>query len=300
MANALGFDLGKTMMTAETIRGARDDRATREAARQRSQTVNALRGSVAAGEDGAMDRFIALAPEEAKQTLDAYNAMDERQKAQTAENVDQIGRMAAYIMQSEDPGAAYQQVRGTLAPELAEGLPEQFDPNFVQMQLARARELDDLLANPEKVTIGAEDRLYRDGRVIESAVSDSERNRQNSRGNALIRAEASAAGGGGIKSADTNAIYRQAAGLFGGAFDPTTGRISGLDADAMGKVQSITEEASRMYADGEASTHAGSVASAARKLGVSVQNLGARSGQQAQGGQPAALDRAQLLQMYSE
>lgn len=296
MANALGFDLGKTMMTAETIRGARDDRASREAARQRGQAVNALRGRVAAGEEGAMNEFVALAPEEAKQTLDAYNAMDEREKAQTAENVDAIGRMAAYVIQAEDPAAAYAQVRGSLAPEMAQGIPEAYDPNFVQMQLARARELDDLLANPEKVTIGAEDRLYRDGRVIESAVSDSERTRQNSRGNALIRAEASKSGGGGtIKSADTNAIYRQASSLFGGAFDPTTGRISGLDSDAMGKVQSITEEASRQYAEGEASTHAGAVSQAARKLGVSVQNLSAGGGQ-GEGG----VDRNQLLQMYSE
>ena len=299
MANPLGFDLGQTMATAETIRSARDDRATREAARQRGQAVNALRGRVAAGEEGAMSELVALAPDEAKQTLDAYNAMDERQKAQAQENIDAIGRMAAYVMQAQDPAAAYQTVRSNLDPEIAQSLPEQYDGNFVQMQLARAREIDDLLANPEKVTIGAEDRLYRDGQVIETAVSDAERNRQNSRGNALIHAQASGAGGGTIKSADTNAIYRQAAGLFGGAFDPTTGRISGLDADAMGKIQSITEEASRLYAEGESGTHAGAVAQAARRLGIAVQNLGVRGSQQT-GGEQAPVDRNQLLQMYSE
>lgn len=290
MANALGFDLGKTMMAAESIRGARDERKNREAARQRGQAVNALRSRVAAGEEGAMDEFVAIAPEEAKQTLDAYNAMDERQKAQADENIDAIGRMAAYVMQSEDPAAAYSQVRSSLDPEMTQGMPEQFDPNFVQMQLARARELDDLLANPEKVTVGAEDRLYRDGQVIDTAVSSAERDRQNSRGNALIRAKASGAGGGSLKSSDTNAIYRQASSLFGGAFDPSTGRVSGLDGEAMGKVQSISEEASRLYADGEVNTHAAAVSQAARKLGIEVQNLSTEGG----------TDRNQLLELYGE
>src|SRR5690606_7783162 len=37
----------------------------------------------------------------------------------------------------------------------------------------------------------------------------------------------------GLKASDSNAIYRQAAGLFGGRFDPITGRIAGLNREEM-------------------------------------------------------------------
>ena len=297
MANALGIDLGQVYKTSEAVKTMRMDREDRESARQRAQTVNALRGRVAEGEEGAMQEFVALAPEEAKQTLDAYNAMDEREKAQAQENVDAIGRMAAYVMQAEDPERAYQTVRGNLDPEVAGELPEQYDPNFVQMQLARARELDDLLANPEKVTIGAEDRLYKDGRVVDRATSSAERDRQNSRGNALIRAQGN--GPGRLKSSDTNAIYRQTVGIFGGTFDPMTGRVSGLDPDQSARVQSLAERASELYATQEANTHASAVARAARELGIEVQSLGG-GGQGAPQGGGGNLDRNQLLDMYSQ
>lgn len=297
MANALGVDLGDVYRTVEAVKGARQDREfkaeDREAARQRAQTVNALRSRVAAGEEGAMKEFVALAPEEAKQTLDAFNAMDERQQAQAKENVETVGRMAAYVMQSQDPETAYQTVRSNLDPQVASQMPDQYDPNFVQMQLARARELDDLMSNPEKVTIGAEDRLYKDGQVIDRAVSSQERDRQNSRGNALIRAQSD--GGGRLKSSDTNAIYRQAVGMFGGTFDPVTGRVSGLDANQSSRVQAMAERASELYANQETNTHAQAVAQAARELGIEVQNLGSRAGEPGGG-----LDRNQLLQQYSE
>lgn len=52
---------------------------------------------------------------------------------------------------------------------------------------------------------------------------------------------------GGLSAADTNAIYRQAAGLFGGTFDPITGRIAGLNREESQTVQSIAARASQMY-----------------------------------------------------
>lgn len=52
---------------------------------------------------------------------------------------------------------------------------------------------------------------------------------------------------GGLSAADTNAIYRQSAGLFGGTFDPITGRIAGLNREESQTVQSIAARASQMY-----------------------------------------------------
>lgn len=51
----------------------------------------------------------------------------------------------------------------------------------------------------------------------------------------------------GLKASDSNAIYRQSAGLFGGTFDPITGRIAGLNREESQTVQSIAARASQMY-----------------------------------------------------
>lgn len=54
----------------------------------------------------------------------------------------------------------------------------------------------------------------------------------------------------GLKAADTNAIYRQAAGLFGGMYDPMTGRIAGLNREQSEIVQRIAARASQIFMEG--------------------------------------------------
>lgn len=85
-------------------------------------------------------------------------------------------------------------------------------------------------------------------------------------------ARPSAAGGGdgpslgrGVESADTNAIYRQAAALFGGSIDPATGEFTGLTPETALRAQRVAEEASTRYATGD-TTHAGAVSDAFRQL----------------------------------
>lgn len=57
-------------------------------------------------------------------------------------------------------------------------------------------------------------------------------------------------GPGGIRSTDSGLIYRQSAGLFGGTYDPTTGRFAGLDRDSAAKVQRIASRASVIFKQG--------------------------------------------------
>jgi len=49
-----------------------------------------------------------------------------------------------------------------------------------------------------------------------------------------------------FKATDSNTIYRQAAGLFGGLYDPLTGRISGLNKEQSAQVQRISARAARI------------------------------------------------------
>lgn len=295
MANAFGIDLGQVYRTVEAVKGARQSREQnalmmdwkkedRDAARQRGNALAELRSKASAGDPQAMQELNAFDPEEAKKMLESLSKMDERQRKQTQENIDAVGKMSAYVLQSENPEQAYQLARQSVSPELAAKMPEQYDPNFLQMQLARARQVDELLQNPERMTFGTEDRLYKDGRVIERTTSSQELDRQTSRQNALTRAS----GDGGLKSADESLMYRQAGKLLGGLFDQQ-GNLQNLDPATRGKVQSIATEAAKIYSQGGV-TRSQAVTQAARKLGIQVQDLG----------QSGNIDRNKLLEMYSQ
>jgi len=294
MANQFGIDMGEVYRTTEAVKGSRQQRKAnalaldwkkedREKARQRGQTLSSLRSRVAAGgEDGrqAERELIAFAPEEATQVQEAFKNMDERQRKQMEENVETLGRVSTFILQGgtpEEQAQRYQRARQNLAPEIAANMPEEYDPNFVQMGLARARELDDMLKNPEQITFGGEDRLYKDGQMIESTTSS-----------ALLEEQA---GGSGtdFKSSDENLMFRQAAELLGGIFDQQ-GNLQNLNPENRSKVQAITTRAAQLYSQGQAETRSAAVTQAARQLGISVRDLG-------QGG---TMDRNELLNMYSQ
>ena len=83
-----------------------------------------------------------------------------------------------------------------------------------------------------------------------------------------------AGGSGGVdfKATDSNAIGKQIVRLFGGFYDPQTGRISGLDPDTSSRVQAIQEEAELIYIQGGV-PHGVAVAKAARKLGINIDNI---------------------------
>lgn len=331
MANQFGIDMGQVYRTTESVKGSRQNRKMnslnmdwakedrqraaeqREAARQRTQQINALRARIAqGGEDAqaaereliALDpesatavqeplsnlgerrqeqtlnalretvaeggegseaaerQLIAFAPDEAKQIQDAFAKMDERDRKQTEENIEQLGRMSIGILSAdseEDQAARYQRARANVHPDVAANMPEEYDPNWVEMQLARARELDDMLKNPELITIGGEDRLYKDGSEIESSTS-----------NALLRAETD--DDSGLKSSDENTIFRQAGELMGGIFDQD-GNLQNLDPSTRSKVQSIATEAGNLFNSGQAETRAQAVTMAARKLGVKIEDV---------------------------
>lgn len=291
MANAFGIDLGEVYRTSEAIKSSKQRRnllakedqlrdEDRASARERGATLNSLRSKAVTGDKQAMRGLISFDPKEAEAVMDALSKMSTEQREQMKENVETLGRISAYIMNSPNPEQAYQRARLNVSPDIAKNMPEQYDPNFVQLGLARARELDDMLANPDKITFGNEDRLYKDGRMVESATSSQELDRQNK-----LRTGGS---GGGTKSADESLMYRQAAELLGGLFDQQ-GNLQNLDPNTRGKVQAIATEAAKLYTEG-GRTRSQSVTEAARKLGIEIKNLGQQGG----------TDRNELLKMYSQ
>lgn len=83
----------------------------------------------------------------------------------------------------------------------------------------------------------------------------------------------SGAGGGRLKSGDSNAIANATASLFGGIYDPQTGQITGLSKDEQQRVLSVAEEAERIFAENPALGHRQAAAQAARNAGIDIQSL---------------------------
>ncbi len=240
----------------------------RKKAEEQQKQSNALRGKVASGDMNATRQFIALNPEEGAKIMDAFSKMDEKQKAMAQENIDNIGRMAAYVLQSEDPVSAYGTVLNNVSPEARKSMPEEFDRNYVTMQLARAREIEDLMkpqASPsvDVKAFGSEDVMFVNGKEVSRAPS-----------NALLRAnkEGGEGGSSGLKTADESLIFRQSAELMGGMFDQN-GNLQNLDPTTRSKVQAIAAEAARLRQTGESATNSDAVVKAARKLKIDVQDL---------------------------
>lgn len=76
-----------------------------------------------------------------------------------------------------------------------------------------------------------------------------------------------------FKASDSNAIGKQSERLYGGFFDPSTGKIAGLDPAKAAKVAEVQAEAERIFAEGEGQvTHAIALAQAARKSGIRIRD----------------------------
>lgn len=292
MANQYGINLGEVYRTVEAVKSSRQQRKQsnqlmdwqqadrdlaneqRRQARERENMLAPIRQQAAAGDQVAQRQLIALSPEEGIKITEAVSKMDERGRAQVQENVEMMGRLAAFILNAENPEQAFSRVRNSVPEEMRRQMPDRYDQDWVMMELARAQEVDQLLKDTV-LTIGGEDVRVRGGVDIERTPS-----------NALVTAQARGEADGGPKSADESLMYRQAAELFGGIFDQQ-GNLQNLDPLQRSNAQAVATEAARLFAEGGRS-RTQAVTEAARKLNIVVPNLGG----QYQG------DRNELLQHY--
>jgi hypothetical protein len=77
-----------------------------------------------------------------------------------------------------------------------------------------------------------------------------------------------------MEAADTNAIRNAAAEVYGGFYDPLTGRYSGLNRQQQQQIASLVEEASRVYNESQGRVpHGKALADAARAQGINIEDL---------------------------
>lgn len=110
---------------------------------------------------------------------------------------------------------------------------------------------------------------------------------------------------GGLEAADSNSIYRQAAALFGGTYDPATQSFTALDPETAVRAQAVAELGAELFVGGGA-THPRAVGEAFRRLrerndwdldplqGTLGDEVGGAAGAPGAGAPPAADPAAQI------
>lgn len=275
-ANQYGIDLADLYRTTAAIKGARTrnklselqlqetereiaERPERERkARERQNMLTGLRQQAVGGNQDAAQQLLALDPEGGATFIDAVSKMDERKREAAQRSVDEMGQLAAYVLQGatpEEQQRRYSLMYAGVSPDVQTKLPEQYDPQFMEMSLSKAMAMDKILENPKAIQVGGEDVVYKGGREIERAKRPVK--------------PASGTGAGGLKSADESLMYRQAGELLGGIFDQQ-GNITNLDPDTRNRVQAIATEAVKLYREKGNISRTEAVQLAGRKFGLNI------------------------------
>lgn len=269
-ANQYGIDMAEIYRTTAAVKGVRTQNKLNELQlseaqykvdqrpieQERKNKLTALRQQSVTGDVDAQQQLLALDPENGPSFIDAISKMDETKRAGVKRNVDEIGRGSMFVLNGKTPeeqAQRYQTLRENLSPEAAAGLPEVYDPSFMELALSKATAMDKLLESPKSVSVGGEDILYKGGREIE-------------RGKKTEVKGSGGSGGGNWKgSTSVNTISRLAGELAGGIFNDQ-GRIIKLQRGTQSDLQAVISEASRLLQSGKANNEAEAVTLAARKL----------------------------------
>lgn len=284
-ANQYGIDLGDLYRTTEAVKGARTqnrlsqlqlgetereiaERPAKEAAAlERKNLLSGLRQKAVGGDVSAQQQLLALDPEGGATFIDAVTKMDDRKIKATQRSVDEMGQLAGYVLQGKTPeeqARRYQLMYQGVSPEVQSKLPEQYDPQFMELSLSKAMAMDKLLENPKAIQVGGEDVVYKAGREVERKTRQVKTSGTGSDGGG--------SDGGGVKSADESLMYRQSVELLGGLFDQA-GNITNLDPTVRNKVQGIATEATNIFREGGV-TRSQAVKQAAQKFGLEVPDAG--------------------------
>lgn len=231
-------------------------------AQHAQQARGGLREAVSAGTPEAMDQYRKQFPQEARQwegeSLKYKGAaLDFKLK-----QLDMLSRLASGVKDQ----ATYEQAKKT-AQELeidVSGAPPQYDPNWVQQVQTQ------ILSTKDRVSM-AKDAWERDFKEREQK----ERERHNrateqlsEEKNAIARRKTMEEKG--LKASDYNAVWSRVTALFGGVYDPMTGRVTGLDKDQTARAVAIGQAAETLYLNGRAKTPADAAAQAAQRFGVEM------------------------------
>ena len=318
MAGNQGFSLGNTLQQAESIKAARMRNELSQRTLDRDARSQGLREQAVGGNRNALAGLAATDPGGASDLMNTIAQMDAPKREQAQASIDQLGRVAAWVLQSPDPAAAYAQAKTLLTPEFAAQLPEQYDENMMKLAISQAMKLDEVLAAPveaereragEARDIRAENRaearnVAKEGRNELRTIRQNEAELQNTMTEAEFKeelkretAKREAARVGQkpsaakrIKNADSKTLMSYAANsYFGNMFEVVDGTVTmpGLDSETGRKILELVGLSEEIFMREPEIGHARAVQKAARQLGIEPD--GTQPQGNALGGQPTAI-----------
>lgn len=149
MANALGIDLAAVYQGVDAVKTARLRNQLAEQAMADQQELKTARGLAASGAAGGFEALAVIDPSEALQFRNYFDGLKEKEKAEkikeAREGVEEMGKLAATVASSDDPESTFNAVRESLPPHMKEKLPQQYDPQAIDLMLARLMDTDQLL-----------------------------------------------------------------------------------------------------------------------------------------------------------
>ena len=266
MADQYGIDLGNAFARAEDIKAARirnkfaekdaqlsQDRSVmqnemagielQQAQRDEGDIVTGRNARAVAGQAAGLPAqdvaLLTISPTKAGELKTYFEGLKEDDRKVYEQNVEDMGKAAAYIKTAPDPEKAFIEVKNTLSPELQKQLPATYDPNFIDLALAQSLEIKDILTlkggkKPGDAPSGYE--WLPDGSGLKPIKGGPH--------------DKAGGGGGSIETAAANGIKATVALAFGGEFNPTTGEFSIMDpgkANQMIDVIALAQE--KMIAD---------------------------------------------------
>lgn len=285
MQNAFsGINLAKVYKDVENIETSKQNREykntlmknnqeDRTAASEKRNKLRLLKGAVATGGEEAMTALTLFDAQEAKAIQGVFESRDKKKIDLMKQNIEGMGRIAMNIKSSKVPAEQYIKSREyllSLDPKLAEQMPEEYDPNFVEFMGARATQVDEYMNNPTSVQEGdGKVGVYQMGNRIGGGKSNALMPAEEKTKQAQIKADSKGKGKTGLKSSDVSEMRRQAGDLLGAMFDKD-GNIRVLDPTLRAKAQRIITRAEELLISGEARGHAQAVSMAAKENGEDV------------------------------
>lgn len=243
MADEYGIDLGNVFARAEDIKAARirnkfaeKDAALaqqgtvlqnemaainlQQAQREEADTMTArnARGVAAraAGLPAADVALVTIGPAKAQELRTFFENLDESKRDSYLQNVEDLGKAAAYVKTAKDPEAAFLEVKSLLPKEVQAAWPATYDPGYIDLTVAQALEVKDILG--KKATGQGDAPSGYEWLPDGSGLKPIKGGPHDKPGE-----------GGGIETAAANGIKSTVAMAFGGTYDPVTEQFAITD-----------------------------------------------------------------------
>ena len=245
--------------------------------KEQQEVVRDARRDAATGDPESIKRLLAIDPDGGGKIIDSLSKMDKAGREKAKAQSEETAKAMMWVMQGQDENersqrwdqvSDYMKTTNPKSPDLKGQFSEGMAQKFIMQAMSVGEIADEFAFGQVKVGM-------KDGKAVYFA-TNKQGQAQEIKGVTPTEKDVKGSGKKGfeMKASDSNAIHGQAAGLYGGTWDPQTQRISGVTKDQESNVAAISEEASRIYKEsGGQKTHAQSVAEAARKLGIDIQQL---------------------------